>query len=451
MTGGDSRRRASGRPGYDGRAAPNGRAAAPAEPPPTLRAWYTLAVLLLLNIFGYVDRVVPSILMESIRKTLPLSDTQIGVIGGLVFTLTYSVAAIPLARVADRTSRRRLIAISAFVWSTLTACSGLAGSFLQLAGSRIGVALGESVLVPAGTAMIADLFPERFRRRAIATFLVGGSIGVMAGLSIGGSLNALLNWRATFYVCAIPGALLGLVLLTTVREPTSQSPPLTVAQVDAAGLWQTARRMWRLKVFRHLLMAVSLYMFASYSVYQFGPIYLIRTYGLSSAGAGAGFGLVMGGTGVIGTLIGAYVTDKLSTRDPRWSMWVPAIALAAATPVFLCALSAPTAQLMLLMLAVPNLVVFSFLAPSVALTQALATPQTRALFVAVLTFAMYGVGSSIGPLFVGVVSDALRPRVGPDSLHAALTMAIFGYAWSGFHYWRASRLLPAQILFPATA
>jgi predicted MFS family arabinose efflux permease len=403
--------------------------------PGSLYPWLVLFILLLLNISSYMDRLLPIILMESIRKDIALTDTQIGAMGGLGFALIYSLATIPMARLADRTSRKQLIAGAVVVWSVLTACSGLATSFFQLALSRLGVAFGESGLQPAATSLIADFFPQNRRRFALSLFLIGGSLGGLVGFTLGGVINDAVGWRQAFLIPAAAGAVLAVLVLSLVREP--RTPKL--GGVPALSLKLTASRMWRSRTLRHLLAALALYMFAAVSMYQFGPIYLIRGLGVSTAGTGMGFGLIMGLSGIAGTLSGGILTDWLSGRDARWNLWLPVIALLLGAPLYILAWLVRDSTVLLGLLICPTVLTSVCFGPSFAVAQELAGRGSRATYVAVINIAMYSVGATIGPFVTGAISDLVRPLFGTRSIQVALLVVTLALPWSALHFWLASR------------
>ncbi|HTX06388.1 MAG TPA: MFS transporter, partial [Steroidobacteraceae bacterium] len=167
-------------------------------------SWYVLAVLLCVYSVNWMDRYVLIILLEPIKRDLKLSDTALGLLSGFVFATIYSLAGIPIARLADRAVRRTVIATGLVVWSAMTTLSGLAASFAQLVAARFGVALGESACSPAASSLIADYFPAERRATAFAIYGVGITIGMALGLAVGGWANELYGWRAAFFVTGLP-------------------------------------------------------------------------------------------------------------------------------------------------------------------------------------------------------------------------------------------------------
>jgi len=185
---------------------------------------YTLAMLVLIYASSHVDRQIVSILAESIKLELLLSDTQLGFLIGLSFALFYATLGIPIAILADRYSRRNIIAISVIVWSAMTAFSGMAANYFQLALARIGVGIGEAGSSPPSHSMISDLFPPESRATAMGIYATGINIGVLIGFLVGGVIDQLYGWRMAFFVVGIPGVILGLLMFFTVKEPARSQP-----------------------------------------------------------------------------------------------------------------------------------------------------------------------------------------------------------------------------------
>jgi len=407
-------------------------------------AWYVLGVLTLINVLSFMDRVVPYVIAPHVARELGLTDTQIGAIGSVAFTLTYSALGLPLAWCADRYSRKVLIATACFIWSAFTAAGGLAHNFLQLASSRFGVALGESVLHPAGTSMIADLFAPARRRFALSVFLSGGPLGLVFGLALGGFLADRVGWRETLLILAAPGVIAALLMLLTVREPrrgasdarpdSSMEPVPTVRALVATLI--------AMPVFRHLLAASVIFIMAGAAINGFTAVYLVRTFHVSTSEVGLATGLIFGLGGALGTLLGGALADRLARRGAAWGLMAPALALLAAPPFYLAAYHAPSAMAAYLLLGPPSLLITFFLGPVTATVQSLVAVRARAVTMALLALAMYGVGASVGGVLTGVISDQLKATAGDASLGIALSLMSCLYVWCSLHLWKASRWLP---------
>jgi MFS family permease len=390
---------------------------------PSAYAYYVLGVLMLVYVVNFIDRQVLSILMEPIKRDLGLSDSQLGVLSGFSFAIFYALAGLPIARLADRTSRRNIIAASLALWSGMTALCGLAASFPQLLLGRVGVAIGEAGAGPAAHSMIADIFPHGRRSTALAVFATGVPIGILVGLIAGGWLNQAFNWRVAFVVIGLPGLVLSALLMATVREPLRRETPLA----GIGSLSEAVRTLWAVRPFRYLALASALHAYTAYGALQWSPAFLIRTFHLTTRETGLALGLMTGLTGIVGTLGGGWAGDLLGRRDARWYAALPALMIALGLPFFLAAyLWAPTAGWALALLFVPNLFGNSFTGPTYAVVQTLMPDRTRALASAVLLFIISLIGFGLGPFIVGLASDLMRASLGVGSLRRALGFSAWG-------------------------
>ena len=207
----------------------------PVEAPyPSIKyAWYVVAVLTFVYVFSFIDRQILNLLVKPIRRDLGISDTQMSLLMGLAFALFYTICGIPLGRLADRNSRRGMIAIGFVLWSIMTACCGLAQNFIQMLAARIGVGVGEAALSPSAYSLISDYFPKEKRATAISIYSMGIYIGSGLAFLLGGIVVSLAEkqqawnlpivgatrpWQVIFFIVGLPGVLLAL-LMFTIREP----------------------------------------------------------------------------------------------------------------------------------------------------------------------------------------------------------------------------------------
>jgi MFS transporter, Spinster family, sphingosine-1-phosphate transporter len=405
------------------------------------RGCLILGLLIFVNILNFLDRLLPSILVQSIRADLKLSDTQIGLMGGVAFALVYSVGSVWLARVADRRSPRTVISISLAVWSFATAFSGVAQNFLHLLAARSSVAAGEAGSTPAAHSLIARIFPTSHRSVAMAIFSLGVPIGATLGLSLGGWINDTFSWRTAFFVAGIPGLIVATLIWFVIPDParahsTSEGTP---------DFMTTLRTLFAKRSFRHMAIASSLFAIGSYSLNVFAGAFLIRVHHVSAAKAGLLFGLAFGLGGMVGTFAGGAISDALGKRDPRWRQGVPAIGLALSAPTALGAFLVPNLTVSVACLIGVYMFGLLYLAPTFAAAQSLVSDQMRATVSGVLLFCLTLVGASVGPFVVGVLSDALAPRYGALSLRYALAVMPITMVWSAVHYALAARALPADL------
>jgi MFS transporter, Spinster family, sphingosine-1-phosphate transporter len=407
----------------------------------TPRGSLILGLLVFVNILNFLDRLLPSILVEAIRRDLKLSDTQIGLMGGVAFAVVYSFGSIWLARVADRRSPRTVISISLAFWSVATAFSGLAQNFVHLLLARSSVAAGEAGSTPSGHSLIARIFPDSSRSMAMAIFSLGVPIGATLGLSLGGWINDVLNWRAAFFVAGIPGLIVAALIRFVIPDP----PRASQGSPSAGGFFNAMRLLFAKRSFRHMAIASSLFAIGSYAMNIFAAAFLIRIHHVTAAQAGLLFGLAFGLGGLVGTFSGGALGDWLGRRDVRWRQGVPAVGLALSAPTALVAFLAPNLAISVAGLIGVYLFGLMYLAPTFAAAQSLVPDEMRATVSGVLLFCLTLVGATVGPLLVGVLSDTFAPRYGASALRYALSLMPITMVWSALHFALAARALPADL------
>jgi MFS family permease len=410
-------------------------------------AYYALGVLTLVYSFNFIDRQLLAILQESIKADLGLSDSQLGLLTGFAFAVFYVTAGIPIARWADRSNRRNIVALSLAVWSGMTAVSGMAQNYLQLLLARIGVGVGEAGGSPPSHSMISDIFPVHQRASALGFYSTGVNVGILFGFLLGGWLNEYFGWRIAFLVVGAPGILLALLVRFTVAEPIRglsenkqvSDRPIPVTEVLAL--------LWSRRSFRHLAVASGLTAFVAYSIISWGASYFIRSHGMSTGELGTWLALIMGLGGAVGAFGGGVIADRLGNRDKRWYVWVPAIAGMLATPFIVATYSVDSAYLALLCSVVPGVMGNVFLGSTVATVHGLVGVRMRAMSSAVFFFILNIIGLGLGPFSVGLLSDYLAPDYGQESLRYAMLMILPGVGvLAVVHFMLASRNLREDLL-----
>ncbi len=408
------------------------------------RGVFIVGLLLLLNVVNFIDRQMPFILIGPIKAELKLSDTEIGLMAGVTFAVVYSFAGLSLARLADRWSARIVLALTLSTWSLLTALTGLVRNFPQLVLCRIGVAASEAGSTPTGHALIARVFSPQQRALALAIFSMGVPFGSTLGLVLGGWINDHANWRTAFAIVGVPGLLIA--ILCWFALPEVRSAPAKAEQ--STPIWGSAKYLLSLRSFRHMAAASSLFACGSYAMNVFAPAFLIRVHHLTTTQAGLGVGIAFGLGGGVGTFAGGYFGDLLGKRDPRWRQRLPAIGQVLSVPTALGAWLVADPIWSVALLTLTFLFGLLYFAPSFAAAQSLAPDSMRAVASAVLLFCLTLVGSSVGPLVVGRVSDLLTPRYGASSLRYAMCLMAVTMAWSAVHFYFAAEALPADLARP---
>jgi MFS family permease len=406
-------------------------------------AYYVVAVLFLAYSVNVMDRSVLAVLLESIKREFVVNDKMIGLLSGLSFALFYATLGIPIAALADRTSRRSVLAACAALWSGATALCGVATNFWFLVLARIGTAVGEAGGTPPSHALISDYFPLKERGTALSLYALGVPFGAMLGSGLGGWSNQLVGWRMTFILIGIPGLLVALLVRFTVREPQrgqSDVVATAIAKAPTPPLTQALSYLWGRRSFRHMAIACGLHSLVWYSGSQLNASFLQRSHHMTSAQAGFWLA-IFSATGAVGTLLGGFLGDRLSTRhgDRRWYMWVPGFATLAMLPFQFSSYLAGS-----LWVVVPSFIVMlilgsMFFGPSFALSQGLATLRTRAVSTSLTLFAQTLIGLGVGPFLAGAISDYLHPSMGNDSLRYGLAIVGVVNVWAAFHYFRGAR------------
>jgi predicted MFS family arabinose efflux permease len=374
-------------------------------------------MLLLVYILNFLDRQILGILATPIKNELGLTDTQLGALGGIAFAALYSTLAIPLAMVADRTGRSRVIAISLAVWSAFTALCGLATGFWQLFALRLGVGIGEAGGVAPSYALIAATFPQRQRARALAIYSLGVPIGLALGALIGGYIAQAINWRTAFFAVGIAGVILVPVFRLVVRDP-----PQDTAGAAPAPLRDVFSIIARKPSFWLMSFAAAMSSACGYGLAFWLPSVLIRSFGfdLVTTATFVASLLLVGGT--IGVFAGGWLADKLSSRDRRWYGWLPAIAWLVTAPLFAAALYSGTPLIAWLLFLIPNGLNILWLGPVTSAVQHLVPQHMRATASASFLLINNLIGLGAGSWVMGALSEAMTARFGTEALRYS-TMA----------------------------
>jgi MFS family permease len=416
--------------------------------------YYVLALLTLGYVFNFVDRQVMTILIEPIKTEFGATDTQMGLLSGLAFALFYATLGIPVARLADRWSRRNVLAISMTTWSAVTALCATATGFWHLLILRIGVGVGEAGGTPPSQSLLADYFPPEKRAFAQGILATAPNIGILVGLFGGALIAEAYGWRSVFLVFGIPGVLLAIVIQLTIEEPPKVIEPQSRGN---QGLFSALGQIFRLPSFVHIMLGVGFTGIAGYGLGVWSPSFLVRVHGMSLVDAGLYLGLIGVFGGGLGTISSGLLVDALSRRDARWQLWLPAIGIFIALPTQLAFLLWPVEHRLALgeAIDIPFALVFMalsavfasfWIAPSYAAVQNLVPQYWRTQASALMLLAINLLGMGLGPLMVGLLSDALT-GYGTESVRYALAIGVSFSLFGGIAYIRGSRAY-AQAIGP---
>lgn len=402
---------------------------------------YVLSLLVAVYVFNFLDRQILTILLEPIKEDFALSDAQLGLLGGLAFAFFYTILGIPIAMWADRGVRRNIIALALFVWSVMTALTGLAGSFATLLLARVGVGIGEAGGSPPSHSLLSDYFPAERRGFALGVYAAGIPIGASIGALLGGWIGAYFSWRTAFLVVGLPGILLAGVVLLTLREPRRGQSDGAEVVGDAEKLGTVVGFLLRLRSFRHLAFAAALHAFYGYGAANFIPSFLARVHDVPLGLRGTLFAVILL-SGGIGNVAGGRLADRFGAGDARWYLWVPGIATILGVPAAVAFYLWPTPYVAVALGCIPAILGAMYLGPTFALTQTMVRPRMRALASAILLFIINMIGLGGGPTFVGWLSDTLTPAYGEEAVRYALLFTVAGGAlWASYHYWAGARTL----------
>jgi MFS family permease len=408
-------------------------------------SWYVLGVLFLVYVFNFIDRQLISILLEPIKEDLGASDTAMGFLSGLAFALFYCIAGLPIARWADRGTRRSIIALGLLTWSVMTAASGLARNFLQLALARVGVGVGEAAGSPPAHSLVSDYFPPERRATALAIYSMGIYAGIMIGFVAGGWLEHFFDWRTAFIVVGLPGIALAVLLRFTVREPPRgqmESGPVDTG-TDSVG--DVLRFLLSRKSFVYLQIGGSFHAFAAYGLVIWVPPFLARVHGMEGHEIGSWVGPIAGIGGAVGAFFGGVLADRLGRRDLRWYLWVPAVAVVLAVPFTLLFLLLGD-LIPALLCYIPHTVLgATYSGPTHAMTQAIVKVRMRAIAVAVHMFLVSLIGLGAGPQVIGILSDLFRDEFGEGSIRYAMLIIAVTDLFCAVFYLLAARTLRDDI------
>ena len=419
-----------------------------------------LGLMTLILAFSLVDRAVLAIVMQDIKTDLSLSDTQLGLMGGLAFALFYAVMGIPLARWADRGNRKNIVALTTTMWSVMVVLSGMATNFIQLLTARIGVAVGEAGCMPLANSLIPEYFDRDERPRAMSIYLLGAPISTIIGYYGGGWLSGIVGWRMTFVVLGAPGILLGAIAWFTLKEPrqifAKKVQAVTAAKLAAAPsigynevipIKDVVKFLWKNKSFKQLVLGFSISAFFGAGIGMWLPSFFIRSHNMSTVELGFWMAVLFGGMGGIGTFAGGYLCSRYAANDePRQFRWIAGLICVSSL------LSVMTYLVSGTYLALGLLACFAFaggtiVAPVFAAIQSLVPDNMRSQAFAVILLFNSIIGLGFGPLAIGILSDILERYVGDQSLRYSLVLFSPGYLWAAYYFWRASRTVESDLAF----
>jgi len=408
-------------------------------------SYYALVLLTIVYCFSFIDRQLLAIMQESIKADLGLSDSQLGLLTGFAFALFYVTAGLPIARWADHGNRRNIVALAVFIWSFMTALSGLAQSYFHLLMARIGVGIGEAGGNPPSHSMISDIFPPHRRASVLGFYFTGVNVGIMFGFLLGGWLNEVFGWRVAFVVVGAPGIILALLVRYTLAEPGRGLVESKPVNAESSSSREVMALLWSRLSFRHMVLAMGLNALVLYSVASWTASFMIRSHGMTSGEVGTWLAMILGLGGAIGVFGGGLIADRLGVNDRRWYMWLPALAGIISLPFGAYVYLAEGSTTAMLCAIVPGLLSGVYLGPSIAAMHGLVGVRMRALTSAIVSLISNLIGLGAGPFIIGLLSDLLAPSKGVESLRYAMLYVIPAIQlWAVCHFYLATKTLEAD-------
>ena len=408
--------------------------------------YYAVGLLTVVYTFNFIDRQLLSILQESIKADLLLSDQQLGLLTGIAFAMFYVTAGIPIARWADRGNRRNIVALAIGVWSFMTAISGLVQNYVQLLLARMGVGVGEAGGSPPAHSIISDIFPPERRASALAFYSMGVNIGILFGFLAGGWLNEIFDWRTAFFVVGAPGLIIALIVRYTLREPIRGLSEQRQVETQTVPFSNVLNLLMSRPAFKHMAFGAALNAFAGYSTSSWTASFMIRSHGMSTGELGTWLAMIMGFGGAVGVFAGGVIAERLARKDVRWYMWLPALTGLICVPFMVANYMVAGAYTALIVSIIPGILFNVYLGNTLAMTHGLVGLRMRALASAILFFILNLIGLGLGPWAIGLLSDLLAPTLGQESLrHAMLYLLPAMMTWSAIHFYLASRTLKEDL------
>jgi MFS family permease len=409
--------------------------------------YYVLFMLLLVGIFAWVDRQIFAMLMQSIKTEFTLSDTQLGILGGVAFSLFYVTVGLPVAWLGDRFNRRNIISAALAFWSLMTALCGMAAGFISLFFARMGVGIGEAGGSPPSQSLISDYFAPEERGFALSVFFLYIPLGFVVGYLAGGWINEFLNWRTAFFLFGLPGIALALVVRFTVKEMGRGQSENLVHPSVSGSMFSTMKQFLRRKSMVHLAVGGAIHGIGAFAVSVWAPTFFMRVHALSSSDVGTWMAVAFGLGGGLGTIAGGRLSDYLfrRTKDLRWYTRIASIATFSTIPFVFPVYLLSKPEYAFFFLTIALFFNHMFLGPVLSMVQALAGVHRRTQAAAFYLFLASLISMSLGPLTVGVVSDyydesfeALR--------YVILVLAISSGFWAAIHFYLASGTLKKDLL-----
>ncbi len=400
---------------------------------------YVLFILVVVYTFNFIDRQIIGILAVPIKADLGLTDTELGLMGGLAFALFYTGLGIPVAMLADRFSRTWIMTAALTIWSAMTAASGLAMNFWQLFAARLGVGIGEAGGVAPAYSLIADFFPPSQRARALSIYSFGIPIGSSIGIVFGGVIASVLDWRVAFFAVGLAGVALAPIFRLTIKEPPRGRFDRHRENTSPPGIKIIFRTLLRKPSFWLVSVGASFSSMMGYGLFFWLPSFFVRSFEMTLLHASLYFGAVLLVGGLAGLWAGGWLTDRFGQVHRSRYITIPAVAFAATVPFYIIAIMSDSVLLTFSVLLVPTALGLVWLGPVIAVIQHLVPPNMRATASAFFLFINNLIGIGIGTFAIGLLSDTLAVQYGDESLRYSILAGTGFYIIASALFFLAAR------------
>ena len=402
---------------------------------------YVLFMLVLVYTFNFIDRQIVGILAVPIKADLGLSDTELGLMGGLAFALFYTGLGIPVAMLAVRVNRTWIMTISLGLWSLMTAACGLAQNFWQLFAARLGVGIGEAGGVAPAYSLVADYFPPNQRSRALSIYSFGIPIGSALGIFLGGYIASKIDWRVAFFVVGLGGLVIAPIFRLTVKEPPRGRHDSQKTIQAPISFRELLRTLFTKPSFWLISLGAACSSMMGYGLFFWLPSFFVRSFGITLLQASMFFGSILLLGGIVGIWAGGWLGDRFGHDKRSRYLTIPAFAFVATIPFYVLGILSHSLVLTFFVLLVPTALGLMWLGPVVSTIQHLVRPNMRATASAVFLFINNLIGIGLGTWALGALSDGLTARFGADALRYSILSGTIFYVFAATLFFLASRRL----------
>ncbi len=402
---------------------------------------YVMFILVVVYTFNFIDRQIIGILAVPIKADLALTDTQLGLMGGLAFALFYTALGIPIAMLADRSNRTWIMAIALTLWSAMTAICGTVQNFWQLFLARLGVGVGEAGGVAPAYSLISDYFPPQQRARALSIYSFGIPIGSALGIVFGGIIASKIDWRYAFFAVGIAGIIIAPIFKLTVAEPERGQFDPNYTKASPPALRDIIRKLTHKPSFWIMSFGAACSSMMGYGLFFWLPSFFVRSYSISLIDASLFYGAILLVGGLAGIWLGGSLADRFGASRRGAYVVIPAFAFVATVPFYVVAILSPNLTTTFFAMLIPTALGLVWLGPVLAAIQHVVPPNMRATASAIFLFINNLIGIGAGTVAIGILSDNLQARYGDDSLRYAILAGTSFYVLAAMLFFLSAKYL----------